>query len=192
MSSRSDSEEPEWRLPWWLKFLDKTNITVVTLTAGFLLYTQSAGVAYFVAGAVSCMSAVKLIKKLIRQERPEVKWPGKRRKKTYGMPSTHSGSVAYYATYITLASLYLPVHDTLPQSWLTRILPPLVILPMAGLIAVSRVWLGHHTWAQVSVGCSFGLVFGCSWFYLWTHGLNELGIAVEQLWKSHLDCYYRR
>ncbi|KAJ4000801.1 DnaJ domain-containing protein [Lentinula boryana] len=182
-----DSEPSEWRLPWWLKFLDKTNTTVTALTASFFLYTQSSGVAYFGSGAVACMIAVKIVKKMIRQERPVMQRPGKKRKKTYGMPSTHSTTITYYATYTLLASIYLPIHHTLPQSWMSRILPPLIVLPWATVIALSRIWLGHHTLAQVSVGCSFGFAFAWLWFYMWTNGLNKYGVDAEQMWHSHID-----
>ncbi|KAJ4487974.1 phosphatidic acid phosphatase type 2/haloperoxidase [Lentinula aciculospora] len=182
-----DNIEPsEWQLPWWLKFLDKTNLTVTALTASLFLYTQSSGVAYFVSGAVACMIAVKVVKKMIKQERPVMQRPGKKRKKTYGMPSTHSTIITYYATYVFLASLYLPIHHTLPQSWTTRILPPLIVLPWAALIALSRIWLGHHTLAQVSAGCTFGFGFAWLWFYMWTNGLNEYGVEAERMWQSHL------
>ncbi|KAJ3856021.1 DnaJ domain-containing protein [Lentinula lateritia] len=179
-----NTESSEWRLPW-LNFLDKTNTSVTALTAGFILYTQSSGVAYFASGAVACMIAVKIVKKMIRQERPVMQRPGKKRKKTYGMPSTHSTTITYYATYILLSSLYLPIHYTLPQHWTTRIVPPLIVLPWAALIALSRIWLGHHTLAQVSVGCSFGFGFAWLWFYLWTEALNKYGVEAEQIWQAY-------
>ncbi|KAF9053662.1 DnaJ-domain-containing protein [Hymenopellis radicata] len=40
-----------------------------------------------------------------------------------------------------------------------RTLPPLVIVPLALLIALSRLWLGHHTVPQVLAGCSYGILF---------------------------------
>ncbi|KAJ3936856.1 MAG: hypothetical protein NXY57DRAFT_983912 [Lentinula lateritia] len=109
----------------------------------------------------------------------------------FRMPSTHSTTITYYATYILLASLYLPIHHTLPQHWTTRIVPPLIVLPWAGLIALSRIWLGHHTLAQVSVGCSFGFGFAWLWFYLWTEALNKYGIEAEQLWQAYYLAYWK-
>lgn len=87
-------------LPWWLRFLDyvsvsensvqsvlrqlaKTNISVTGITACFLLYTRSVGVAYFAAGAVACSMSVKVIKKFIRQPRP-LPTAGARKKVSYG------------------------------------------------------------------------------------------------------------
>jgi dolichyldiphosphatase len=98
-------EHDPWKRPWWLAFLDKvsfnfcasgnilirfnhflafeTNLTVVGLTACYLAYTRSAGVAYFGAGAVMCSLTVKILKRILRQPRPVHK-NGSHRKLTYG------------------------------------------------------------------------------------------------------------
>ena len=62
---------------------EQTNIIVTALTAGAILYTRSAGVVYFTAGAVVCSRTVKLVKKFVRQPRPLHPQPG-RQKKSYG------------------------------------------------------------------------------------------------------------
>ncbi|KAJ7449794.1 hypothetical protein FB451DRAFT_1286566 [Mycena latifolia] len=175
MSSASAS----WERPWWLSFLDRTNLTVTALTASAILFTQSAGVAYFGAGALACSVSVQILKRGIRQPRPAFR----QTKKTYGMPSTHSGTVAYYATFVPLACIYLPLHPSLPA--IARVLVPVVVLPWAALIALSRLWLGHHTWPQVAVGCAYGVVFAGVWFSLWTRGgLDEYGRMAEELFES--------
>jgi len=175
-----------WKRPWWLAFLDKafeTNLILTSLTASYLAYTRSAGVAYFAAGAVMCSLTVKLVKRILRQPRP-VQMGLSHQKLSYGMPSTHSAAITYYATYVPLACIYLPIHASLPQSSLIRVMPPLVIVPCASLIAVSRIWLGHHTWPQVAVGCSYGIAFACVWFIPWTYGLSEHGEYLEHLLDS--------
>lgn len=100
------------------------------------------------------------------------------------MPSTHSAVIMYYATYVPLACLYLPLHPSLPPGWLSITLPWVVVVPCASLIAVSRTWLGHHTWAQVGVGCLYGVLFAFLWFTSWTAGLNEYGAIVERAFES--------
>ncbi|RPD61635.1 PAP2-domain-containing protein [Lentinus tigrinus ALCF2SS1-7] len=171
-------------LPWWLYALDKTNAIVTTLTGCFVLYTGSAGAAYFATGAVLCSVTVKILKRFVRQPRPVI--VNGRRKKTYGMPSTHSAVITYFATYISLACLYLPMHPSLPAS---RVLPVFLALPLATTIAVSRIWLGHHTWPQVGAGCVYGLLFAPLWFKLWTGGLNEYGPVVEDMVRSYVSFY---
>ncbi|KAJ3827930.1 hypothetical protein F5880DRAFT_1608874 [Lentinula raphanica] len=80
-SPYTNPESPEWQLPLYLKFLDKTSLTVISITACFLLYTRSSGVAYFTSGVAACIMAVKMVKKLIRQERPVMERPGSKMRK---------------------------------------------------------------------------------------------------------------
>jgi len=82
------------------------------------------------------------------------------------MPSTHSAAITYFATYIPLASLYLPVHPTLPPK--IRVLAPLLTVPWAILVVASRVWLGYHSWPQVIAGTLYGASFACGWFSLYS------------------------
>lgn len=149
---------------------------VTSSTAFLLLYTRSAGVFYFAAGATACAYTSKLVKRLIRQPRP--KHPSAKQK-SYGMPSTHSATITHYAVYIPLACLYLPIHPSFPNSPLTRYLP-LLVVPYAAEIVGSRIWLGHHTWQQCAAGVLYGSVFALVWFKLWVSGLNVYGQAVEQ------------
>lgn len=51
--------------------------------------------------------AAKGLKRCIRQPRPV---GAKKYEKTYGMPSTHSSSIAFFGTYLSLSSLLLPLH----------------------------------------------------------------------------------
>lgn len=102
------------------------------------------------------------------------------------MPSTHSATITYYATYVPLACLLLPIHSSMPEGSFIRIAPVALVVPWASLIAISRVWLGHHTWPQVAVGCSYGFIFACAWFTAWTHGLVDYGRILEQSLDSYL------
>ena len=103
------------------------------------------------------------------------------------MPSTHSAVITYMAAYICLACSYLPVHPSFPSSdSLTCVIPPMVVVPIATTIATSRIWLGHHTWPQVGVGCGVGLLFAPFWLKLWTNGLNEYGRVVEDIVRLYV------
>ncbi|KAG2037276.1 PAP2-domain-containing protein [Suillus americanus] len=171
-------------LPLWLKFLDQTSKIVTTLTAAVLLHTRSAGVAYFVTGAVLCSALAKSIKKAIRQERPSLH---SGRKVSYGMPSSHASACTFFATYITITCLQLPVHPTLPSS---AMFVPVVILPWTFMIVVSRVWLDHHTWPQVAVGTALGACCASFWFKLWMDdaaGVKTTAWEVEAMVKSWLE-----
>jgi len=168
-----------------LRFLDRINAVVTSLTAFVILYTHSAGVVYFSAGAVVCSLSVKCIKRILRHARP-VQTTHLRQKQTYGMPSTHAATITFYGTYIALACAWLPLHTSLPESPLLRPLVAAVIVPWTCTIACSRILLGHHTAPQVIVGCIYGFTFACAWIWLWTHRLNVWGRIVEQHVRAYI------
>ncbi|KAF8894599.1 PAP2-domain-containing protein [Infundibulicybe gibba] len=175
-----------WRRPLWLIFLDRTNFTVTFLTACVIVYTRSVGIIYFAAGSVLCSFNTKLLKLVIRQPRPV--HHNLKRKSTYGMPSTHSATISFFATYITLACLYLPTHPSLPSGGAFRALILVTVLPWALLIVMSRVWLDHHTWPQVIVGAVCGLVFAFSWYTMWVTGFKDgYGRIAEETLNSWLE-----
>ena len=97
------------------------------------------------------------------------------------MPSTHSAVITYYAAYTILACGYLPLLPSLPEGEMSRIIPVLVAIPWTLTVAISRIWLGHHTWPQVVAGCTYGALFAPLWFSLWTHGVNAYGRMLEQV-----------
>lgn len=177
-------------------------MTIPALTTYSILCTWSAGVVYFAIGAIFCTLSAKLAKGIIRQPRPPNP-SGRKLKISYGyvrtmprlslyrltdtttirlnsMPSTHATTISYYAAYIFLGCLYLPVHPTLPSGLSIPILLPLITLPCAITIVMSRVWLGHHTIPQVAAGVSCGVGFAFLWFALWINGLNSWGVHAEQ------------
>ncbi|TFK56709.1 PAP2-domain-containing protein [Heliocybe sulcata] len=169
--------------PWWLLILRKINIPIIGIAGAFVLYTRSSGALYGCIGATICSLVAKALKRVIRQPRPLLR--SDKKKPTYGMPSTHSASVAFFTTYIYLSCAHLPIHPSLPSGQAIRVLPPLLSLPCAVVIAGSRIWLGKHTLTQVAVGCGFGVIFAVTWFHLWTRGLNDCGRQLEDLLRQY-------
>ncbi|EPQ60365.1 hypothetical protein GLOTRDRAFT_67939 [Gloeophyllum trabeum ATCC 11539] len=169
--------------PWWLIILRRVNLVIIGLTGSFVLYTRSAGALYFSVGAVICSLVVKALKRVVRQPRPVLR--SDRKKPAYGMPSTHSATITFFAVYIPLACAYLPIHPSLPSGQAIRVLPPILMLPSAVVVAGSRIWLGKHTLAQVAVGCCCGAAFAVAWFHLWTHGANHYGRQLEDLFHPY-------
>jgi len=174
---------PKSARPLWYKILGHTNVTITACTAAFILYTRSAAAVYFGVGALGTTVLAKAVKRLLRIPRP----PQEGRKKTsYGMPSTHSATAAFYATYLALACIYLPIHKRLPQNDALRYLTPVFFLPWAYVIAKSRIWMGRHTVAQVLVGLAMGSVLAVGWFRSWTSGFNEQGQMLEDLFEPYV------
>ncbi|KAF8136364.1 hypothetical protein EV363DRAFT_1128020, partial [Boletus edulis] len=141
--------------PPWLKFLDETSKIVTSVTALICLYTRSAGIIYFAVGGLACALSAKVVKRTIRQQRP------RHGERTYGMPSTHASACTFFAVSVLLGSLYLPQH---PSFHPIVVYAPFVVVPWAGMIVLSRVWLGYHTWPQVMGGVCFGICFASLWF----------------------------
>lgn len=102
------------------------------------------------------------------------------------MPSTHSAAIAFYASYITFACWGLPVHHSLIGVPYIR-LAPLITTPWALIILASRVWLGHHTWAQVAGGAAYGFGWSILWFCLWQDNLSEYSQVFEDILDSFID-----
>lgn len=69
-----------------LNFLRHTQGWVTAVTAVGVIWTSRAESVYYVAGALVTSTLAKLLKKVIREERPE----GSAVTRTSGMPSTHS------------------------------------------------------------------------------------------------------
>ena len=145
-----------------------------------------------------------MLKRCIRQPRPA----GARNvDKTYGMPSTHSSSIAFFGVYLSLSTLLLPLHprvtsllpywDSLAARALvegpdhlvrygqqgTRIALALVWLAGAASVCWSRVRLGHHTPAQVLAGAALGSTVAVAWLALWL-GAEQIGLVKRESWPA--------
>ena len=185
--------------------------------------TRSAGVTYVPVCGLACSISVKFLKRIIRQPRPahpkqrkktygcvtrSVYLPSPRILELHlissptsarlilalhSMPSTHSAVVAYFSTYVLLASARLPIHPSLPSDPLiTRTLPALIIVPWATLVACSRVWLGKHSWIQVIAGCAYGTLFASVAFTAWTRAeLSQYNDWTEGIMNYLLATFLR-
>ena len=95
------------------------------------------------------------------------------------MPSTHASACTFFAVSVLLSSLYLPLHSSLHSF---AAFAPLVVVPWAATINLSRVWLGYHTWRQVMGGVGFGICFAVLWFKMWAEdigGIATIGRVLE-------------
>jgi len=112
--------------------------------------------------------SVKCLKKVLRHPRPVAvviiketpsSTPIQLKKFTYGMPSSHSAAVSFFATY----SYFL-----LSFPWFI----PFIIMAIS--VAWSRVKLGYHTWSQVGVGITVGISVALLWeLQGWRYGPME-------------------
>ncbi|KAJ2637207.1 hypothetical protein GGF40_002517 [Coemansia sp. RSA 1286] len=122
---------------------------------------------HMVIGSIICCYVAKALKLVIRQERPTKE---NHRKKSYGMPSTHSAAVLYYGIYLTHILLYNYGPDAgagagaepgpSVKGWCLLI----SVLLICSMAALSRAFNGYHTFAQVYAGMFLGTAFAAMWW----------------------------
>ncbi|KAG4095995.1 PAP2-domain-containing protein [Neocallimastix lanati (nom. inval.)] len=98
-----------------------------------------------------------IIKHIIKQPRPE-----NAALTSYGMPSSHSQFMFFFATYCILYMfLKLKMNNNL---WKFLISVGLIIV--ASTVAYSRYYLSYHSAQQVIVGITLGIFAGACWFFI--------------------------
>ncbi|GAA5916791.1 hypothetical protein JCM5296_007391 [Sporobolomyces johnsonii] len=136
----------------WLYTLQNTQFVVTALTAFFIIRIRTAHSLYFGAGTLVAAFTAKILKRFIRQPRPV---GAKKYDKTYGMPSTHSSSIAFFGVYLSLSSLLLPLHPrvtSLLPFWDRFPTPTLAVADALGPGAAQRSFWEHHAAAAAVAG----------------------------------------
>ncbi|KAL0093448.1 phosphatidic acid phosphatase type 2/haloperoxidase [Phycomyces blakesleeanus] len=159
-----------------LALLSLAGTWVSVLTAILLLYIRSLHIVYFVVGSVLTAFAAKILKNAIKQPRPSHS-SNVRSKISYGMPSSHSQVIAFFAVYIHLAFSANAIEYSLVRSILV-----IFVQLTAFLVAWSRVELGHHSLPQVLVGSVLGATIALLWYILW----QEIGSKYEEKFKGDI------
>ncbi|KIR62592.1 hypothetical protein I314_03538 [Cryptococcus bacillisporus CA1873] len=163
-----------------LYILDETHITVTFTTAFVIIYTRNAHAVWLAIGALGSSLTAKALKKLIRGPRPppppDSSASPVRPKKTYGMPSTHSTALTFYAAYM------LPSLSSLPLPYLSGL--GIVGYWASGLW--SRKELGYHTWEQIGAGALTGVLMSLIWRGIWNNWDVEgtLQPLIDHVWKA--------
>lgn len=96
------------------------------------------------------------------------------------MPSTHSAVVFFYAGVVVLASTALPIHSSLADIPYMRVWPPAAASTSAIVVALSRVWRGHHDFLQIAAGSLYGAACSVIAYELWIGGLDCYGHSLER------------
>ncbi|OOF91182.1 hypothetical protein ASPCADRAFT_211466 [Aspergillus carbonarius ITEM 5010] len=134
------------------------------------------------AGQLGCEALNFVLKRIVKEERPKQMLG-----KGYGMPSSHSQFMAYFAVYAGLFLIYrhnpaLTQSGAMLHFWV-RVFIALVLCIGAGAVAISRVYLNYHTPRQILAGCGAGVVCAFSWFFvtrlLRIHGWVDWALDLE-------------
>ncbi|KIW79375.1 hypothetical protein Z517_05987 [Fonsecaea pedrosoi CBS 271.37] len=154
----------------WLALVPQ-GLCVVYVT--LIWASREAEIFLMFAGQMACEVVNFGLKRLIREERPK-QMTGK----GYGMPSSHSQFVAFFAISFSLFLIFRHVPDPSasysPTSLTQRVILSMLACIGAGAVAASRVYLNYHTPKQVWVGVAAGAVFAVIWF-LFTSCLRHYG-----------------
>lgn len=123
-------------------------------------------------------TVLKLIIKEKRPHTPVINMP----EDSYGMPSAHSQYMGYFATVMTMQTLFAK-----NISMAHRLFRIASLMGISVLTAYSRYYLYYHTLAQVICGFLFGMFYGLCWYslggFLRITGLMSWGIS---LWPFRL------
>ncbi|KAI9472729.1 dolichyldiphosphatase 1 [Coemansia mojavensis] len=96
------------------------------------------------------------LKHIICQDRPH-----KHLGDGYGMPSSHSQFMGFFAFYVCVYfETQVKVHVAHKRAI------QLGAIVLAVLVLLSRVYLRYHTWRQVLVGAIVGIVSGAVWYWI--------------------------
>lgn len=107
--------------------------------------------------------------------------------KGYGMPSSHSQFVSFFAVYLSLFLLlrHVPYPKSSPSSltYLERVGVSILAMVGASMVSLSRIYLNYHTPKQVLAGSATGVVSAVVWFlftsYLRYSGWIDWGLDLS-------------
>ncbi|EGC31532.1 hypothetical protein DICPUDRAFT_39776 [Dictyostelium purpureum] len=100
-----------------------------------------------------------VLKKSIKEHRPTI-WK-ELKKQSYGMPSSHSQFMFFFAVLMTL--FYLKKRIRFGSSLFPKVMLASLYF-LAAAVAYSRVHLYYHTTKQVIIGSSVGIILGFIWY----------------------------
>ncbi|KAI0122826.1 hypothetical protein BJ170DRAFT_113655 [Xylariales sp. AK1849] len=172
----------------WLALVPQ-GLCVVYVT--LIWSTREVEIALLFAGQLACEALNFALKRLIKEERPR-----RMNGKGYGMPSSHSQFVVYFAVSMVLFLMlrHQPAggqarrRNHTPMTLAERAAVSFLALCLAGTVAWSRIYLNYHTEKQVMVGCAAGAVSAVGWFVITTviRRSGWLAWAVDQPVSKYL------
>ncbi|KFH74219.1 hypothetical protein MVEG_01432 [Podila verticillata NRRL 6337] len=152
------------------KIFAHLTLSPLAITCGYIaviLTTRDLTPILMLAGQAlnECVNFV--LKRFVKQARPtEYLGDG------YGMPSSHSQFMAYFATYLTILMYRRGVT---PGSVSPHVVTVCVVL-WSVVVIYSRVHLYYHTWQQVVAGSICGCLFATGYFFFVNNFLRSKGM----------------
>ncbi|KAG0328590.1 hypothetical protein BG000_000421 [Podila horticola] len=140
-----------------LAYVTLSPLAILCGYAGAILTGRDLKAVIMLGGQLLNEVVNQALKRLVKQARPtEYLGDG------YGMPSSHSQFMAYFATYMVIL-MYRSGSDS---NILMAHAVSAIVVVWAILVVYSRVHLYYHTWQQVVAGTVCGCVFAVGYYYV--------------------------
>lgn len=149
------------------KFLAVSSLAPIAIIVGFItliLFRRDLHTIMFFAGAMINEILNLLLKYIIAEPRPVLRGG---LYTEYGMPSSHSQMMWFFAVYSILFLIFRLRHiSNSVMELLWKVVVAVGLVTTAGIVMYSRVYLLYHSWSQVLCGALVGILLGCGWFML--------------------------
>ncbi|KAG0279708.1 hypothetical protein BGZ95_000437 [Linnemannia exigua] len=148
-------------------FVTLSPLAIMCAYVAIVITSRDLKPAVMLVGQVANEAVNLVLKRLVKQARPtEYLGDG------YGMPSSHSQFMAYFATYV----IFLMYRRTaISEPYIPPIVSGLVVL-WSALVVYSRVHLYYHTWQQVVAGTICGFLFAVIYYHIANGFLRSKGL----------------
>ncbi|KAI8890592.1 PAP2 domain protein [Backusella circina FSU 941] len=180
--------DPNDKVAYAFGYITLAPIAILVFYASVIVSRREMAGIFMLIGQLLNEAFNYVLKEAIEQERPHSHLGD-----GYGMPSSHSQFIWFFAVY---GSLHLYKRIQLDHVYWKHLVC-LAMYALAVLVSLSRIYLGYHTLNQVLAGSSVGVLFGCVWYgitcYCYASGLVdfilELNISKKLYLRdmSHLD-----
>ncbi|XP_069948905.1 dolichyldiphosphatase 1 [Cherax quadricarinatus] len=151
------------------KILAISSLTPIAIIVGFItliLFRRDLHTIMFFIGALLNEGLNLVLKSVIAEPRPVLRGG---LYTEYGMPSSHSQMMWFFAVYSVLFLIFRLRHiSNSMMELLWKVMVAVGLVTAASVVMFSRVYLLYHSWSQVLWGALVGVLLGCSWFML-TH-----------------------
>lgn len=165
------------------KFLALGSLIPIFLIVGFItliLFRRDLHTIFFFVGIVMNEAINLVLKHTIQQPRP---FQRQDLYTEYGMPSSHSQLIWFFAVYSTLFLIFRLHHisESLVDM-VGKVAVGLGLLLAACLVSYSRIYLLYHSWSQVLCGALVGGTLGAAWFIV-VHIILTPMFPIVASWK---------
>eukprot|EP01025_Chloroclados_australasicus_P032938 TRINITY_DN3345_c1_g2_i2.p1 TRINITY_DN3345_c1_g2~~TRINITY_DN3345_c1_g2_i2.p1 ORF type:complete len:214 (-),score=9.24 TRINITY_DN3345_c1_g2_i2:21-662(-) len=149
-------------------------------------YSRQIHLIFVLVGGLLTELITVVLKKTLKQPRPEYACNMYEICGSYGMPSSHTSTMFYFATVysmMTILQLKSKIKKLSLKLMFSSPIPETIfIVVSAPLVGISRVYLGYHTVIQVLFGGVLGLVMGILWCGLMMRVVGSFNQNTKKNW----------